>query len=54
MTEPSFTDAALNPGRALASVPEQLWEGDWFPAPDQPVDADGRYLPKPPPEIYEA
>lgn len=30
------------------SIPEQLWEGEWVPAPDQPVDAEGNYLPRPP------
>lgn len=33
----------LDPG----SPPEQLWVGEWIPAPDQPRDSNGRYLPRP-------
>jgi hypothetical protein len=33
---------------ATDSIPEQLWQGEWVPAPDQPIDAEGNYRPRPP------
>ncbi len=44
MTQPHTEGLAFG----AETIPEQLWEGDWRPAPDQPVDDAGRYRPRPP------